>query len=228
MTQGSIGISQTTFLLGIVAAVLASSIIAPVVGNQLGLVSGPQGDQGEQGLQGLQGEPGSPGSQGERGPQGLQGLQGDPGPPGPSIGAQYASVYTDEGAFSNGTAGEWVDLPDTFVRLVVAQTSHLVIFFSAGVRTHTTISLRAVVQDLGRELNDTVYRREWAHPDGTLITSTYWDPQTFHFVMSNVSAGGHYVKIQWKVEYYDADLWEVRNAARVSSRTLTVIALPEE
>jgi hypothetical protein len=90
MSQESIGISQTTFLLGIIAAVLVSSIIAPVMGNQLGILQGPPGEQGDPGPLGLQGEQGPPGPQGEQGPQGLQGEpgvqgpQGEQGPIGPS------------------------------------------------------------------------------------------------------------------------------------------------
>lgn len=86
MSQESIGISQTTFLLGIIAAVLVSSIVAPVMGNQLGILQGPPGEQGEPGSpgpQGLQGEQGPIGPEGPQGERGLRGLQGEPGVQGP-------------------------------------------------------------------------------------------------------------------------------------------------
>jgi len=73
MSQGSTGISLSTFILGIIVAILASSIISPVIGTQLGIVQGPQGEPGPQGPQG---EPGPQGPQGERG------IQGGPGPTG--------------------------------------------------------------------------------------------------------------------------------------------------
>jgi hypothetical protein len=232
MTQGSIGISQTTFLLGIVAAVLASSIIAPVVGNQLGLVSGPQGEQGEQGLQGLQGEPGSPGPQGETGPQGYQGLQGDPGPPGVSIGPQYASVNIDDSAMSNAS-NDWIDIPDTFVRLVVAQTSHLVIIFSSEFRVlynPAEISLLAAVRDVERELSDPVSYSERAIPQAVTTTpSSDTMSVTYHFFMSNVSAGAYYIKMQWTVTTIPYGVtYDRLPEGGIGTRTLTVIALPEE
>jgi hypothetical protein len=71
MSQGSTGISQSTFLLGIIIAILASSIIAPVVGNQLGIVQGPQGEPGPMGPPGEPGPQGAPGPEGEPGPMGI-------------------------------------------------------------------------------------------------------------------------------------------------------------
>jgi hypothetical protein len=223
MTQGSIGISQTTFLLGIVAAVLAASIIAPVLGNQLGLVQGPPGEQGERGPQGLQGE------QGERG---LQGLQGPPGIPGLSVGPQYASVNVTDLAESNATTTDiWMDLPDTFVRLIVAQPSHLIIIFSAEVWTQynpCSIVVRAVVRDVGVELDDTVRRHEWAYPHAVrATTSSSRIAVSFHFIMSNVSPGGRYIKMQWKVQQSDT-VYDRKPEGNIDARTLTVIALPEE
>lgn len=70
------GISRTTFIVGLIIAILASSLISTVVSMQWALIQGPKGDKGDkgdQGIQGLQGE------QGPIGPQGEKGEKGDPG-----------------------------------------------------------------------------------------------------------------------------------------------------
>jgi len=65
------GISRTTFVAGLVIAILASSLISAVVSLQW--AKGPKGDKGD---------PGPTGEQGSIGPQGLQGERGPPGPSG--------------------------------------------------------------------------------------------------------------------------------------------------
>lgn len=127
MSQGSIGISQTTFLLGIVVAVLASSIVAPVVGSQLGILQGSPGEQGEpglpgsQGVQGEQGPIGPEGLQGEPGPQGLQGepgVQGEQGPIGPSH-IVAMGTYTWDGGVGSAYNVESIVWNATFTQYLV-------------------------------------------------------------------------------------------------------------
>jgi len=77
------GISTTIFIVGLVAAILTSSLISTVATTQLGLVQGPKGDTGPQGSQGIQGPQGPQGETGLQGPQGEQGIQGPEGPQGP-------------------------------------------------------------------------------------------------------------------------------------------------
>jgi hypothetical protein len=245
MSQGSIGISQTTFLLGIIAAVLASSIIAPIVGNQLGLVSGPQGEQGEQGLQGLQGEPGSTGPQGERGPQGYQGLQGDPGPLHPSI--SYQSVWStfSDNETSTTEHSDYMNIrariPDMLVRIALNQTSHLVIMFSARVwfeQPNTTLGVPSPryvvvgatvtesgtpdwVPGLAAYPGEVIFHRETRHIYGYEYSHIYdHTTSSFIFYMSNVTAGIYIVDMRWRL---DGDRGEVF----AGDRTLTVLALPE-
>ncbi len=76
------GISTTIFIVGLVAAILASSLISTVATTQLGLVQGPKGDTGPQGPQGSQGEQGPQGPQGPEGPTGATGATGPQGEPG--------------------------------------------------------------------------------------------------------------------------------------------------
>ncbi|MCK4826937.1 collagen-like protein, partial [bacterium] len=58
------GISRTTFIVGLVIAILVSTSISALVVTQTDLANGPQGDTGSQG------------PQGETGPQGAEGPPG--------------------------------------------------------------------------------------------------------------------------------------------------------
>jgi hypothetical protein len=71
MTEGkNLGISKTTFIVGLIIAIVASSLISVLATTQLALIKGPKGDKGDKG------------DTGATGPQGLQGLQGIQGPAG--------------------------------------------------------------------------------------------------------------------------------------------------
>jgi len=54
------GISKTVFAVGLVVAILASSLISTVVSMQWAVIQGPKGDTGDTGPQGPQGEQGPP------------------------------------------------------------------------------------------------------------------------------------------------------------------------
>lgn len=85
----SIGISKTVFIVGIIIAILASSLISTIVVMQGKSILGLESEKGEQGPQG---------PQGETGPQGIQGPKGDKGDPGgvePDVTASLTSTYTD-------------------------------------------------------------------------------------------------------------------------------------
>jgi len=94
------GISKTTFAVGIIVAILASSFISTIIATQFGLqgLQGPKGDRGDTGLQGSAGPQGIQGTQGLQGPTGPKGDTGPPGPPGgvePDVTASLTSTYTD-------------------------------------------------------------------------------------------------------------------------------------
>lgn len=73
MTEAKgVGISKTMFIVGLIVAILASSLISVMVAMQWALIQGPKGDKGETGATGSQGL------------QGLQGIQGPEGPAGPA------------------------------------------------------------------------------------------------------------------------------------------------
>jgi len=112
MSEGIVGISKTTFIAGIVIAVLAASLISTVASMQLAV--GPKGEKGDTGLQGLmgpQGEQGDKGDTGDIGPQGLQGEQGPEGPPGvftiENMSGWLTAPAYDSGWVSNITYGSY-------------------------------------------------------------------------------------------------------------------------
>jgi len=74
MSEGFVGIPKTTFIVGLIIAVLAASLISTIVSMQLTVV--PKGDKGDTG---------DTGPQGPTGPQGQEGDKGDTGPVGPSL-----------------------------------------------------------------------------------------------------------------------------------------------
>ena len=77
MTEGkNLGISKMIFIVGLIIAIVASSLISVLATTQLALIKGPKGDKGDTGATGSQG------SAGATGPQGLQGIQGEKGEPG--------------------------------------------------------------------------------------------------------------------------------------------------
>jgi len=83
--ERSIGISKTTFIVGLIVAILASSVLSTGIATQWAI--GPQGPKGDKGDTGLQG------------PQGPQGLPGEPGL-GVELGFLVAPAY-DSG---------WIDI----------------------------------------------------------------------------------------------------------------------
>jgi len=85
-----VGVTKTVFIVGLIAAILAASLLATGISMQIGL-QGPQGEKGDkgdtgatgpQGPQGSQGPAGPQGATGPAGPQGAQGAQGPQGAPG--------------------------------------------------------------------------------------------------------------------------------------------------
>jgi hypothetical protein len=68
MTEAkSVGISKSVFIVGLVAAILASSLISVAAVTQLPMAKGPKGEKGDTGATGVQGPTGATGRQGPRG-----------------------------------------------------------------------------------------------------------------------------------------------------------------
>jgi hypothetical protein len=94
------GTSKTSFIAGLIIAILASSAISTVVSMQW--AKGPKGDKGDQGDTGPQGTQGTQGLQGIQGVQGIQGLQGIQGPQG---------EQGPPGTFTIGNMTGWLSAP---------------------------------------------------------------------------------------------------------------------
>jgi hypothetical protein len=174
---------------------------------------------------------------------------------------QHAYTYSNNEAWvgSNGRYGgkhPWEDMPDMEVRIVLAQTSHLLIMFSGEVWTEYwgTLYVRALVTTpfakapaaapeqtlaypLGPDYDPSIYNiessivlTEWVkHEDpypSYLHTRTH-SSNSFIFYLPRVSAGAHTVKIQWRTDHTHPDEVHWPGFAFVKARTLNVIALPE-
>lgn len=70
----STGISKTMFIVGLIAAILVSSLVSAVMVTQLPTTKGPKGDKGDTGDTGATG---ATGATGETGPKGEKGEPGD-------------------------------------------------------------------------------------------------------------------------------------------------------
>lgn len=81
--KDSLGISRTVFVIGLIAAILASSLISAVIVTQISPSKGPKGDKGEKGDTGDTGATGATGPAGLQGETGATGTTGTTGPTGP-------------------------------------------------------------------------------------------------------------------------------------------------
>jgi len=78
MTEGkNLGISKTTFIVGLIIAIVASSLISVLATTQLALIKGPKGDKGDNGNTGDTGPQGPKGDTGDTGPKGDKGEPGN-------------------------------------------------------------------------------------------------------------------------------------------------------
>jgi len=116
---------------------------------------------------------------------------------------------------SNSTnSTSFVDMPDMWVNLAISRNSTLVIIFSGqaklGGNGPYALYVRAMIGT------------KQANPVSDTIILTYfteYSSQSYTFYGTEVAAGTHTVKIQWRV-------FQEANIAWVGERTLTVIALP--
>jgi predicted secreted protein len=95
MTEAKTGISKTMFVVGLLVAILASSLIASAVSMQY--AKGPKGDTGATGATGATGPQGSKGDTGATGATGATGPQGPPGFGTPSYNSGWIDISTMQG-----------------------------------------------------------------------------------------------------------------------------------
>jgi hypothetical protein len=170
MADVKTGISKTMFVLGLILAILASSLITVAIVTQLPAAKGPKGDTGETGPQGLRGESGI---------SSLPFARVDVGADGTSS-AQYGDV---KGASAN---------------ITTAYNSTLLIVFSAALDCQSTknfsgyVYLRALVDSVPASPNGVealyVSMGEPTH-----------DPMRAFVFDTVVNPGNHTVSIQWMV-----------------------------
>lgn len=114
-------VSKTVFMVGIIAAILVSSVLSTAVSSGFtGQEQGPQGEQGVQGVAGQTGPQGPKGDTGATGPtgsagatgatgaQGAKGDKGDIGAVGPIGPAGEATRYVIEGSFNVTQNGDLI------------------------------------------------------------------------------------------------------------------------
>jgi hypothetical protein len=99
MSEAEIVVTRRTFLVGLVIAILAASLISTVISTQLVAVGpqGPKGDKGDIGDTGPQGLPGTDGVDGKDGVNGTDGLEGK---------SAY-QIWLDQG--NSGTEQDFLD-----------------------------------------------------------------------------------------------------------------------
>ncbi len=111
-------VSKTVFMVGIIAAILVSSIVSTALSSGFtGQEQGPQGEQGVQGVAGPTGPQGPKGDTGATGPTGsagatgatgAQGAKGDKGDMGATGPAGGATRYVTEGSFNVTQNGDLI------------------------------------------------------------------------------------------------------------------------
>ena len=176
MTEATnLGISRTTFAVGLIVAILASSLISIGAVTQTGLIKGPKGDKGDTGATGLQG------------PQGPSGISKIP----------FDMIEGYESDYTNST--EYTDIKGMSLSITTEKSSNLLIIFTANLVLQGPDGwsasgwLRAVV--------DNVRASPWEVPGINIDfedAGQKRDRNTFVFSEA-VVPGTHIVKIQWKV-----------------------------
>lgn len=106
----------------------------------------------------------------------------------------------------------WQDMTDMTLKISLKTEATLLIMFSAQAQiagSGQEMYVRAIVDST--EANPST---------GIIFTkSTNWEGRSFTFFSSNVAAGTHTVKIQWK-------LYDELGSGRVQGRTLIITSLP--
>ena len=198
------GISKTTFVAGLIIAILASSALSTGVAMtviQQG-PQGPKGDQGDTGLQGIQGIPGVKGDKGDKGKQGSPGLPG------------VFAVSWGTDPISTTETVNYVDMANISVTLTINETSTVLILVSveATPSFDERIYIHAMINGEAAKPGETV-RFTPVKSSGYSAMASY----TFNFCEPSVSPGTYTIKIQWLV---------TGGTGKIEYRTLTVIALP--
>ena len=175
--EKSVGISKNMFIIGLLIAIVASTLVSTIVVTQLLTVQGPKGDKGDTGSQGLQGE------QGPLGPTGV-----------------FASKAANDSISTTETM-QFVDVEEMSVTLVLTETSNVLIFFSceAWPDYDETIMIRALVGDTTASPGQVILVPTVWDFSETDVYTLFWGSYTYNFHQTPVNPGTYTIKIQWSI-----------------------------
>ena len=190
------GISKTMFVVGLIPAILASSLVSAVIVTQLPTAKGPKGDKGDTGATGLQ------------------------GPPGESEISNVSFARVEVDADSTGST-VYVDINGASLSIVTEKNSSLLIVFSAALDGQANknysgyVYLRALVDSIPTSPRgiEALYIN---------MGETTHDPMRAFVFDTTVILGTHNVTIQWMV----ATTAFTAAMSVGSTGTLQVLALP--
>ena len=190
------GISKTMFVVGLIAAILASSLVSVVIVTQLPTAKGPKGDKGDTGATGLQ------------------------GPAGESEISNVSFARVEVDADSTGST-VYMDINGASLSIVTEKNSSLLIVFSAALDGQANknysgyVYLRALVDSIPTSPSgiEALYIN---------MGETTHDPMRAFVFDTTVIPGTHNVTIQWMV----ATTAFTAAMSVGSTGTLQVLALP--
>lgn len=125
----------------------------------------------------------------------------------------WSVIYTDMWSRSatdeiTTSSTDWVDMPNTSMKIKTPLPTDLIIMFSAGCAAeNSTIAIRCLVDG-----------NQAAPGPVKLITRQRGQSHAFNFYMKNLPAGEHIIKVQWTVDVPEPDF------GCVKKRTLNIIA----
>jgi hypothetical protein len=209
------GVSVRTFVIGLVVAILVSSVASILVTTQW--ARGPKGDKGDVGAQGLQG---AKGDKGDTGATGATGATGPQGPAGFSVPFMFRSIMSGNATVVD-TSVPWKTISALSGTITVDRPSNLMIIFSAqllgGALTQTGpggwLFLKVLVD--GKEAHSGWDRLVELRPGETLYKNQY----TCVFWHDVPVAGVYSIEIQGNCTSYAS--------VTLMFPSLTVIALPQ-
>jgi len=143
------GISRTTFIAGIVIAILASSLLSSVVASQYLILQGPKGEKGDKG------ETGTQGTQGIQGMPGIQGIQG------------RAANYTI------GNLSGWVQAPAYDSGWLSNWTEDVALYCLRINVTHGLNTTELLVYMIGRDQSGNIHHRGYGN-EGSTYVGAFW------------------------------------------------------
>ncbi len=207
----SAGVPKTIFVVGLIAAILASSLIAAVVVKQFSPTNGLNGDKGDKGDTGATGQQGPTGA---TGPQGIQGIKGDKGDKGDS-GA--SNVIAQWNVTWRGLTGDLIWAGDIgtskFCSTFDYNWGRGIVFSYGGADYYDYIGFQAKMQ-INKQRDGPVTFYVGADDSYRLYIDGFlwidgWNPEGFHsttIVLNTLSQGFHNLELYYREWYWEASV----------------------